>query len=45
MSADFLEEGLWGLLVVLHFLGFFCVGEIIIIGITIPQLLWRSVSI
>ena len=32
MSADFEEEGLWGLLVVLHFLGFFCVGEIIIIG-------------
>ncbi len=27
------------------FFGFFCVGEIIIIGITIPQLLWRSVSI
>lgn len=45
VSADFEEEGLWGLLVVLHFLGFFCVGEIIIIGITIPQLLWRSVSI
>lgn len=48
MGVDFLEEGLWGLLVVvLHFCVFLWFGEIIIIGyfITIRQLSWKSVSV